>query len=263
MIGIIGGSGLENPKILKKAEELDVVTPYGKPSAPLKAGNIGGKKVVIVSRHGKKHEIMPGNVNYRANIWALKELGVKQVFATTACGSLREAIKPGDIVFPDQFIDWTTKRHSTFFDKEKVCHIPMADPFCPKMRMALAEAAKELRIRHHENGTVVTIEGPRFSTRAESQMFRTIGGDVINMSTVPEVVLAREAGMCYQAIAMATDYDCWKTGEGVDIGTVLRVFRQNVESVKKLLLVAIPKSYYTECRCGEHIKGAVIKAEED
>ncbi len=263
MIGIIGGSGLEKPEIIKGAKEIEVETPYGKPSSSLLIGEIAGKKVAIISRHGKKHQIMPTNVNFRANVWALKEQGCRQVLATTACGSLREEIMPGQLVFPDQFIDWTSKRSSTFFDKEQVCHIPMAEPFCPKLRGLLAGKAKELKLPHHEKGTVVTIEGPRFSTRAESHMFRKIGGDVINMSTVPEVVLAREAGMCYQVIAMATDYDCWRLGEAVDIATVLEVFKRNVENVKKLLLAAIPKISFAECQCQKHIEGAVVKVEED
>ena len=263
MIGIIGGSGLEDPKILKAAKEFEVETPYGKPSSALVVGKIGGKKVAIISRHGKKHEIMPTNVNNRANIHALKKQGVTQVLATTACGSLREEIAPGQIVFPDQFIDWTSKRASTFFDKDKVCHIPMADPFCPQLRELLIETAKGLKLPHHEKGTVVTIEGPRFSTRAESHMFRKIGGDVINMSTVPEIVLAREAGMCYQAVAMPTDYDCWKEGESVDISTVMKMFRQNVENVKKLLLETIPKIGFEKCACQKHIESAVINIGED
>ena len=263
MIGIIGGSGLEDPKILKGAKEIEVETPYGKPSSPLILGEIAGKKVAIISRHGKKHSIMPTNVNNRANIHALKEQGAKQVLATTACGSLREEITRGMIVFPDQFIDWTSKRSSTFFDKEEVCHIPMADPFCQKLREILIGTAKELKLPHRENGTVVTIEGPRFSTRAESHMFRKIGGDIINMSTVPESVLAREAGLCYQPIAMATDFDCWKSDERVDIGTVLKVFKENVEHVKELMLKAIPKIDFSECDCQKHIEGAIIKIEED
>jgi 5'-methylthioadenosine phosphorylase len=263
MIGIIGGSGLEDPKFLKGAEEKEVETKFGKPSSPVTIGEIAGKRIAIISRHGRKHEIMPTNVNNRANIWALKELGVKKVLATTACGSLREEIVPGDIVFADQFIDWTSKRSSTFFDKEEVCHIPMADPFCEKTRGKLIETAKALGLEHHGKGTIVTIEGPRFSTRAESNMFRTIGGDVINMSTVPEVVLAREAGLCYQAIALATDYDCWKQEERVDIGSVLEVFKKNVENVKKLLLETIPKLEFEECACQKHIDTAVIKAKDD
>ena len=226
-------------------------------------GEIAGKKVAVISRHGKGHKIMPSNVNFRANVWALKEQGVKHLLATTACGSLREEIMPGQIVFPNQFIDWTSKRSSTFFDKEEVCHIPMADPFCPKLRKILIETAKQLKLGHHGKGTVVTIEGPRFSTRAESHMFRKIGGDVINMSTVPEVVLAREAGMCYQTIAMPTDYDCFREGESVDIGTVLKVFRQNVENVKRLLLETIPKIDFKECECQRHIDNAIIRVEED
>lgn len=263
MIGIIGGSGLDNPDILKNAKDLEVETPYGKPSSPLKIGEIGGKKVCMIARHGKKHGIMPTNVNNRANIWALKGQGVKHVLATTACGSLREEITRGMVVFPNQFIDWTNKRSSTFFDKDEVCHIPMADPFCPKLRGLLVEKAKRLKLSHRTEGTVVTIEGPRFSTRAESHMFRKIGGDIINMSTVPEIVLAREAGMCYQAIAMATDYDCWKENETVDIATVLNVFKNNIENVKKLLLETIPKIDFTECGCQKHIHSAIIKVGKD
>ncbi|MCX6799235.1 MAG: MTAP family purine nucleoside phosphorylase, partial [Candidatus Diapherotrites archaeon] len=144
-----------------------------------------------------------------------------------------------------------------------VCHIPMADPFCPALRKILVSTAKELKITHHPKGTVLTIEGPRFSTRAESRMFRKIGGDIINMSTVPEVVLAREAGMCYQAIAMATDFDCWLEEESVDIQKVLRAFKTNVENVKRLLLAAIPKISYSDCECQKHINSALVKAEED
>ncbi len=263
MIGIIGGSGLEGPKILHGAKEVEVTTPYGKPSSALIIGKIAGVDVAIISRHGKQHTIPPTQVNFRANIWALKEQGVRQVLATTACGSLREEIMPGQIVFPNQFIDWTTKRSSTFFDKEQVCHIPMADPFCPKLRKTLIETAKELKLRFHEKGAIVTIEGPRFSTRAESKMFRQIGGDIINMSTAPEVVLAREAGMCYQVIAMATDYDCWREQDSVDIGTILREFKRNVENVKKLMLTAITRIDFKECECQKHIAGAIVKVEED
>src|SRR3989344_1333885 len=207
-IGIIGGSGLEDPKILKDAKEIDATTKFGSPSSSLTTGKINDADVVILSRHGKKHTIMPSNVNYRANITALKEQGCTHIIATTACGSLREDIKPGNLVFCDQFIDMTTKRAQTFYDSDKVCHIPMAEPFCEKLRKLLAEAASELKIKHHNKGTVVTIEGPRFSTKAESHMFRQWKADVINMSTVPEVVLAREAGICYAIVAMSTDWDC-------------------------------------------------------
>ncbi len=260
MIGIIGGSGLEDPKILKNPREKNIKTPYGKTSSPITLGKIEGIEVAILARHGRKHTIPPGKVPFRANLWALKKLGCNVVLASTACGSLREQIRPGDLVFPDQFIDRTTQRISTFYDKNKVCHIPMAEPFCGNLRNVLIETAKALKLNFHPKGTVITIEGPRFSTRAESHMFRQWGADVINMSTVPEVVLARELGICYQAAAMATDYDCWKEAEqAVDIESVMRIFRQNAENVKKLFVNAIPKiEMERRCRCPEDIKKAVI-----
>ena len=258
-IGIIGGSGLEDPNILKDAKEISVTTKFGNPSSSLTAGKISNFDVVLLSRHGKKHTINPSNVNYRANIWALKEQGCTHIIATTACGSLREEIKPGHLVFCDQFIDRTTKRISTFYDENKVCHIPMAEPFCKKLREILVDSAKKLKLEHHKKGTVVTIEGPRFSTKAESHMYRQWNTDVINMSTVPEVVLAREAGICYAIIAMSTDYDVWKPHEnGVNIETVLKVMKQNAENVKKLITKVIPKIDYVECQCREDIKTAVI-----
>ena len=258
-IGIIGGSGLEDPKILKDAREIKVTTKFGNPSSALTTGKINNVGVVIIARHGKKHSIMPSNVNYRANIWALKEQGCTHIIATTACGSLREKIKPGHLVFCDQFIDRTTKRASTFYDAGKVCHIPMAEPFCSKLRKILADAASKMKLEHHKKGTVITIEGPRFSTKAESHMYRQWHSDVINMSTVPEVVLAREAGICYAIVAMSTDYDVWKEhGEGVNIEMILQVMKQNAENVKKLLVASIPKINYIDCQCREDIKTAVI-----
>lgn len=258
-IGIIGGSGLEDQRILKEAKEISVSTKFGNPSSSLTTGKINNVDVVIIARHGKKHSIMPSNVNYRANIMALKEQGCTHIIATTACGSLREEIKPGHFVFCDQFIDRTTKRNSTFYDADKVCHIPMAEPFCPKLRKILSETAAEMKLSHHKKGTVVTIEGPRFSTKAESHMFRQWKADVINMSTVPEVVLAREAGICYAIVAMSTDYDVWKEHEeGVNIEMILQVMKQNAENVKKILIAAIPKINHSDCQCRENIKGAVI-----
>lgn len=259
-IGIIGGSGLEDPGIINNAKEITVSTPFGNPSSPLMTGMIGGVNVVILSRHGAKHSIMPGNVNYRANIIALKQQGCTHILATTACGSLREKIKPGHFVFCDQFIDRTHKRNSTFYDKNIVCHIPMAEPFCVKLRHILAEAANEIGIKFHKKGTVITIEGPRFSTKAESKLFREWNADVVNMSTFPEAVLAREAGICYAIIAMSTDYDCWKDNEdGVNIKLVLDTMRKNADNVKKLLIGAIPKIKYDGCKCKEDIKKSIIK----
>ena len=258
-IGIIGGSGLEDPGILKGAEEISAATKFGKPSSSLTSGKINNVDVVIISRHGKKHSINPTNVNYRANVMALKEQGCTHIIATTACGSLRQQIKPGHFVFCDQFIDRTTKRASTFYDKDKVCHIPMAEPFCKKLRGLLEEAALELRLDFHRKGTIVTIEGPRFSTKAESQLFRQWGADVINMSTVPEAVLAREAGICYAVIAMSTDYDCFmEDRHHVTIDEVLSMMKQNADNVKRLLLEVIPKINYVECKCKEDIKTSII-----
>ena len=258
-IGIIGGSGLEDPRILKGAREHHITTKFGKPTSSLTTGKINNVDVVIIARHGKKHTIMPSNVNYRANIMALKEQGCTHIIATTACGSLREEIKPGHLVFCDQFIDRTTKRASTFYDSDKVCHIPMAEPFCKKLRNLMIETSNKLKLKNHPKGTIITIEGPRFSTKAESHMYRQWNADVINMSTVPEVVLAREAGICYAIVAMSTDYDVWKEHEsGVNIEMILRVMKQNAENVKKLLIAAIPKINYIECKCREDIKTAVI-----
>uniref|UniRef100_A0A668UH08 Purine nucleoside phosphorylase n=1 Tax=Oreochromis aureus TaxID=47969 RepID=A0A668UH08_OREAU len=217
-IGIIGGSGLDDPDILEGRTERYVETPYGKPSDALILGKIKNVDCVLLARHGRQHTIMPSNVNYRANIWALREEGCTHLLVTTACGSLREEIQPGDIVIIDQFIDRTTKRSQTLYDGQPtsppgVCHVPMAEPFCNKTREVLVEVARSLGVKCHVRGTMLTIEGPRFSSRAESLMFRQWGADVINMTTVPEVVLAKEAGLCYASIAMATDYDCWKEHE--------------------------------------------------
>ncbi|MBZ0155043.1 MAG: S-methyl-5'-thioadenosine phosphorylase [Alphaproteobacteria bacterium] len=246
-VGIIGGSGMDDPQLLKEKREKKVKTPYGSPSSPLTIGKIDGVDTVILARHGKGHTIYPTGVNFRANIHALKKEGCTHILATTAVGSLREKIRPGDLVFVDQFIDFTRHRTLTFHD-EKVIHTPMAEPFCKDLRALLIRSAKELKLRHHPSGTVVTIEGPRFSTRAESHMFRMLGADVINMSTVPEVVLAREAGICYQTIAMSTDYDCWKEGEEpVTWEMILSIMSKNAENVRRLLLQALTKIKDTGC----------------
>jgi len=246
-VGIIGGSGMDAPRLMKNKKEKKVKTPYGNPSSALTVGKIEGVDTVILARHGKGHTIYPTGVNFRANIYALKKEGCTHILATTAVGSLREKIKPGDLVFVDQFIDHTKHRALTFHD-EKVIHTPMAEPFCKELRTLLVKSARELKLRHHPNGTVITIEGPRFSTKAESHMFRSWGADVINMSTVPEVILAREIGICYQSIAMSTDYDCWKEGEEpVTWEMILAIMNKNSENVKKLLLKTISKIKYNGC----------------
>jgi 5'-methylthioadenosine phosphorylase len=244
-IGIIGGSGLEDPKILKDAKEKKVSTAYGEPTSALIEGKIKGVEVVIISRHGKEHTITPTNVNYRANISALKEAGCTHILATTACGSLREEIGRGDFVILDQFIDFTKQRKMTFHDEfkpNKPEHCPMGEPYDKALRKILIDSCKELNLKCHDKGTVITIEGPRFSTKAESKMFREWGADVINMSIATETALANEAKIPYGAIAMSTDYDCWKDDEEpVSWEAVLAVFKKNVEKVTRLLLLAVDK----------------------
>jgi 5'-methylthioadenosine phosphorylase len=245
MIGIIGGSGLDDPKILKNAKDLKINTPYGKPSDALRIGTIEGVDVAILARHGRLHTIPPTEVNNRANIWALKKIGVTHIIATTAVGSLREKIGRGDLVILDQFIDFTRRRHISYretFEPHKPLHTPMADPFSKEISKLLIESCKELKLRHHNKGTVVTIEGARFSTRAESKMFRLWGADVINMSIAPECGLANEMSIPYAGIAMATDYDCWKEDEEpVTWQAVLKIFEENVEKVIRVLLKTIPR----------------------
>jgi len=250
-VGIIGGSGLDNPDILKDAQEVKVQTPYGSPTSALTRGAIGGVEVVILARHGKHHSIPPSKVNFRANIWALKEEGCSHILATTAVGSLREEIQPGHLVFPNQFIDHTKKRDLTFFDEDMVIHTPMAEPFCQNLIDLCSQSAGQLKIPYHRNRTVITVEGPRFSTRAESHLFRSWNADVINMSTVPEVILAREKKMHYATVAMSTDYDCWREGEEhVTWEIIVETMKRNAENVIRLFLEIIPKirEYDDLCR---------------
>jgi 5'-methylthioadenosine phosphorylase len=208
----------------------------------LTCGKIEGVEVVIIARHGRNHSIFPSRVNFRANLWALKEQGCTHVLASTAVGSLREEIKPGHLVFPNQFIDHTRKRELTFFDEDVVVHTSMAEPFCPHLIELCSTSAERMKIPFHKNKTVITIEGPRFSTRAESHMFRGWMADVINMSTVPEVNLAREKKMHYASVAMSTDYDCWREGEEpVTWETILQVMHKNADNVIRLFLEVIPK----------------------
>ena len=246
-IGIIGGSGLDDPKLLDDFEELEVDTAFGKPTSILTSGKLKGVDVCIIARHGREHKIPPTAVNFRGNIQALKDQGCTHILATTACGSLKEEIKRGDLIILDQFIDFTRHRAVTFFEEfpggaGNAKHTAMADPFSAELRKLLIEACEELNLPHHKEGTVVTIEGPRFSTRAESHMFRGWGGDVVNMSISPEAILANEANIPYAAIAMSTDYDCWKEDEKpVTWEEILEIFGKNVENVKKLLIETIPK----------------------
>jgi len=242
-VAIIGGSGLDDPGILADARDEIVDTPWGPPSSPLRRGAIAGVECVLLARHGREHTIPPTWVNNRANLHALRAAGCTHVLATTAVGSLREEVGRGDLVLLDQFIDHTRLRPLTFHERfapGQPAHTPMADPFDAGLRTRLADAARALGLRHHPRGTVVTIEGPRFSTRAESRMFRAWGADVINMSTAPECALANEAGLPYAAVAMATDYDSWKEDEApVTWDEITRIFAANVEAVVALLVRAI------------------------
>jgi len=243
-IGIIGGSGLEDPEILRSPVIKEIITEFGAPGSPLVCGKLKGVDVVIISRHGKDHTITPAGVNNRANLSALQQEGCTHIISTTACGSLREEIRRGDIVIPDQFIDFTRHRTITFYDEfepGKMGHTQMADPFDEGLRKLLIKTAKELSLSIHEKGTVITIEGPRFSTRAESNLFRQWGADVINMSVAPEVILANELGIPYATVAMSTDYDAWKADEKpVTWEEVLEVFGKNVHNVLMLLKEVIP-----------------------
>ncbi len=238
-IGIIGGTGVYDPKFLEDVKQIKVSTPFGMTSDLVTTGRFGDKKVVIIPRHGANHTFNPTNVPFRANLWAMKELGVTKIISVNAVGSLKEELKPGHFVFTDQFIDRTTNREQTFYDKGKIAHISVAEPFCSGLRNILISKGKALKYDFHEKGTCVVIEGPRFSTRAESNLFRSWGADTINMTLVPEVVLARESEICYANIAMVTDYDAWKE-HTVTNEEVLTTMKNNLEKVKKLLMEIIP-----------------------
>jgi 5'-methylthioadenosine phosphorylase len=244
-IGIIGGSGLDDPALLKDARDESVTTPWGEPSSPLKMGTIDGVSVVLLARHGRQHTIPPSQVNYRANIAALKAAGCTHILATTAVGSLREDIHPGDLVILDQFIDFTRRRDATYFESfapGSPDHTAMPDPYDAGLRALLIAECRSAGYRFHERGCVLTEEGPRFATRAESRMFRVWGADVVNMSIATETALACEAAIPYAGIAMSTDYDAWReSGETVTWQAVNAVFAQNVAKVTTLLTRVIPR----------------------
>ena len=241
MIGIIGGSGLEDSDLMKGAEEVKIKTPFGEHS-PIKKGTINGVEVAVLSRHGYKHELSPTAVPYKSNIWALKEIGCKAIIASSACGSLKEEVKPGTLSFPTQFIDQTKHRETSFTEHGNVLHISMAEPFNSKIRNILINKAEELGFEYTKETTVVTIEGPRFSSKAESELFRLLKADLINMTTVPEVCLAVETDIPYQVVNLVTDYDCWREGtKAVTFEEVLKVMKENAEKVKKLFIDALPE----------------------
>jgi len=255
-IAVIGGTGIADPEVFKTIKEMKVKTPFGNPSDKIKITELNGKKVAFLPRHGSGHTIPPHMVNYRANIHALKSLGVERVIGLAAVGSLRESMKAGHIVIPDQFIDMTRQRKLTFYDGPKVVHVSVADPFCSQMRKLVIERVKKLRIPMHEKGTYICVEGPRFSTRAESRLWRVMSADIIGMTLVPEAQLAREAEMCYLSISSVTDYDVWadRPVSAREVGETMKKNTVNVQEILKSLLPDIPEN--RGCQCGEALRDA-------
>jgi len=253
-VGVFGGTGFY--EFLDNVEEIELETPYGKPSDKITIANVGTKRVAFLPRHGKDHRYPPHKIPFRANLYAMKELGVTRIIAPTASGSLQPHIEPGDFVICDQFVDRTTGREDTFFDGPELYHISAAEPYCPELRKLAYETANELGIPVHEKGTVVVIQGPRFSTKAESRWYSKMGWEVINMTQYPECILAKELGICYVNIALITDYDVGLEGRS-DIAAVTqeevyRVFKANNEKVKKLIYTMIEKmSLERNCACSE------------
>jgi len=256
-LGIIGGTGVYDPNLIEDAKKIKVHTPFGKTSDLITTGMFQGKELAIIPRHGSGHRINPSNVNYRANIWALKQLGVTHILASSAVGSLKEEYKPGDLAIVDQFIDRTYKRKTTFYEGDQVCHVSTAEPFCPSLRNLFSEEAKNLGLSFHDKGTCVVVEGPRFGTKAESNMFRSWGAELVGMTMHPEATLAREAEICYATVAMVTDYDCWKE-KSVDIEEVLATMKNNVEKVKKLFTAVVPRINDDNCSCRQALKTSLI-----
>ncbi|MBI5001137.1 MAG: S-methyl-5'-thioadenosine phosphorylase [Euryarchaeota archaeon] len=255
-VGIIGGSGLYESGLFEHSETIKTTTPFGAPSAAVEIGSIDGMKVAFLPRHGKGHVLPPHSVNYRANIWAMKDLGVERIISPCAVGSLKEQMRPGDFCTPDQFIDFTKSRRYTFYDGGKTSHVSAADPFCPELSKLFYDKGKEQKLRIHPKGTYVCVEGPRFSTRAESRMFRQYA-DIIGMTLVPEVNLAIEMGMCYVSVAMITDYDVWAE-KPVDAKEIIATMTANTDNVRRLMKAAIPAIKDRKCRCADAIKHAGI-----
>ncbi|MCE4607002.1 MAG: S-methyl-5'-thioadenosine phosphorylase [Desulfurococcales archaeon] len=261
-VGIIGGSGIYDPGALEDPVEVRLHTPYGEPSDFIAVGKLGGVRVAFLPRHGRGHRIPPHMINYRANLWALKTLGVKWVLSVSAVGSLREDYKPGDLVVPDQFIDMTKNRRYTFFDGPVTVHVSMADPFCGDLSGKVYDTARNLGYSTHYGGTYICIEGPRFSTRAESRVWKEVfKADIIGMTLVPEVNLACELEMCYSTLAMVTDYDVWAE-HPVTAGEVERIMKSNVEKARNIITRLVPRLAGDpdpeECSCCNALKHAVV-----
>jgi 5'-methylthioadenosine phosphorylase len=257
-IGVFGGSGFYS--LLDNAEEHRINTPYGAPSSPVMVGEIGGRSVAFLPRHGKDHQLPPHMINYRANVWAMKELGVTRIIGPNACGSLQPGVKPGDFVICDQFVDRTWGRIDTFYDGPITTHVSSADPYCETMRAVAIEQADALGITVHPKGTVVVIQGPRFSTRAESRWFASQGWEVINMTQYPECYLARELEICYCNISLITDHDAGTEGvEPVTNDEVVHVFEANNKKLRDLLYAMIPAlPAERPCVCAHALEGAAF-----
>ncbi|MFQ5465512.1 MAG: S-methyl-5'-thioadenosine phosphorylase [Thermodesulfobacteriota bacterium] len=260
VIGVIGGSGLYDMEGLEGVEEVAVSTPFGDPSDAYITGSLGDVRLVFLPRHGRGHRLLPSEVNYRANIYGMKKLGVEWIISVSAVGSMKESIEPGHIVVVDQFFDRTKGRASTFFGGGVVGHIEFADPVCPVLSDVLCNAAAGSGATVHRGGTYVCIDGPQFSTRAESRIYRSWGVDVIGMTNIPEAKLAREAEICYATIALATDYDCWHvTEESVSVEMILETLKANVKMAKEIIRAAAPAvDGQRSCGCADAMKYAVI-----
>jgi len=259
-IGVIGGSGFYQMEGLTDVKEVDLDTPFGRPSDRIVVGTIEGRRVAFLPRHGAGHRILPSEINVRANIYALKSLGVEWIISVSAVGSLKEGIKPRDFVVPDQLFDNTRKRENTFFGEGIAVHVAMADPFCPVLRRILLESARECGVEVHDGGTYICIEGPQFSTRAESEFYRKMGFDIIGMTAAPEAKLAREAEICYATLACVTDYDCWHPEhEEVTAEMILSNLLANVEQAKKVVRKAILKipEERDGCECSKALEKAI------
>jgi len=261
VFAVIGGSGLYQMAALKDVQTYNIDTPFGKPSAPVVVGNLEGNLVAFLARHGIGHTISPSEVNYRANIYALKSLGVERIVSISACGSLREDYKPGDIVIPDQVFDFTRGlRLRTFFGDGIVAHIGSGDPYCPNLSDAVYEAVKSTGATVHKGGALVVIEGPRFSTKGESHIFRSWGMSIIGMTASPEIFLAREAEICYSTMAHVTDYDVWHVSEEpVSVEMVIRILMKNTQTAQKSLeILAAGLPAESSCTCHEALRSAVM-----
>lgn len=263
-IGVIGGSGLYEMEGLTNVRTARVTTPFGKPSDDYIIGTLHGKQVAFLPRHGRGHRIMPTDINYRANIYGMKKLGVERIISVSAVGSMKEEIKPGDIVIPDQFYDHTKHRRSTFFGNGVVAHVGMAEPVCAGLCALLTEAGEKVGATVHRGGAYLCMEGPQFSTRAESMTYRTWNVDVIGMTNATEAKLAREAEICYSTIALATDYDCWHhSEEAVTVEAVLAVMKHNIETSKSMIRQAVLMiSGARTCSCGESLRNAIMTPEK-